>query len=160
MFQDIERLKFNTEFTLLLMLKLQMRQFGHDEFQRRHFIIAWKWKANWKTNKKYMTSFFPQNRSQLPYPCSSRKKESGHACDVTEVTVKVPIVNNCPTRYDYVQLIIFFCKRLYMFRMVTSPIIRSTYICNYSVIAEGTTNLIFSGLHTLHFPKFDQCQTL
>ena len=42
-----------------------------------------------------------------------------------------------------------------MFREVIPPIIRSTYNCNYSVIAEGTTDgpitLIFSWLHTLHF---------
>jgi len=41
-------------------------------------------------------------------------------------------VNNCPTRCDYVQFIIFFCKPLYMFRVVTPPNIRSTHNCNYS----------------------------
>jgi hypothetical protein len=44
------------------MLKLQMRQFGHDDFQRSHFIIAWKWKANWKTNKAVYDQFFPSER--------------------------------------------------------------------------------------------------
>jgi hypothetical protein len=34
-----------------------MRQFGHDDFQRRHFIIDQKWKANWKTNKKLYDNF-------------------------------------------------------------------------------------------------------
>jgi len=29
--------------------------------------------------------------------------------------------------------LLYFCKLLYMFRMVTSPIIRSTYNCNYSI---------------------------
>jgi len=44
------------------MLKLQMRQFGHGDFQRRHFIIAWKWKANWKTNKKVYDQFLLSER--------------------------------------------------------------------------------------------------
>jgi len=29
--------------------------------------------------------------------------------------------------------LLYFCKLLYMFRVVTSPIIRSTYNCNYSI---------------------------
>jgi hypothetical protein len=41
-------------------------------------------------------------------------------------------VSNCPTRCDYVQFL-YFCKLLYMFRVVTPPIIRSTYNCNYSI---------------------------
>jgi len=28
---------------------------------------------------------------------------------------------------------LYFCKLLYMFRVVTPPIIRSTYKCNYSI---------------------------
>jgi len=28
--------------------------------------------------------------------------------------------------------LLYFCKLLYMFRLVTPPIIRSTYNCNYS----------------------------
>jgi len=39
------------------MFTLQMRQFGHDDFQRRHFIIAQKCKTNWKTNKKLYDQF-------------------------------------------------------------------------------------------------------
>jgi len=35
---------------------------------------------------------------------------------------------------------------------------------NFTTIAEGSRDghipLIFSRLHTLHFPKFDQCQIL
>jgi len=41
-------------------------------------------------------------------------------------------VNNCPTRCDYVQFFLYFCKLLYTFRVLTPPIIRSTYNCNYS----------------------------
>jgi hypothetical protein len=29
--------------------------------------------------------------------------------------------------------VLYFCKLLYMFRVVTPPIIRSTYNCNYSI---------------------------
>jgi len=35
-------------------------------------------------------------------------------------------VNNCSTRYNSIRFI-YFCKLLYIFRMVTPPIIRSTY---------------------------------
>jgi hypothetical protein len=47
-----------------------MRQFGHDDGQRRHFIIAQKWKANWKANKKLYDQFlspeslFPAERKK------------------------------------------------------------------------------------------------
>jgi len=29
--------------------------------------------------------------------------------------------------------LLYFCKLLYMFRVVTPPIIRNTYICNYNI---------------------------
>ena len=38
--------------------------------------------------------------------------------------------NNCPTRCDLFSLL-YFCRQLYMFR-VSTPIIRSSYNCNYS----------------------------
>jgi len=38
--------------------------------------------------------------------------------------------NNCPTRCDLFSLL-HFCRQLYMFR-VSTPIIRSSYNCNYS----------------------------
>jgi len=91
--------------------------------------------------------------------------------------------------------LLYFCKLLYMFRVVTPLNIRSTYNCNYSIwywsnlrkcsvwiqlkmrgmdpslipstifqVAKGNRDvsitLIFSWLHTLHFPKFGQCQML
>jgi len=30
-------------------------------------------------------------------------------------------------------ILLYFCKLLYMFRVVTPPIMRSTYNCNYSI---------------------------
>ena len=38
--------------------------------------------------------------------------------------------SNCPTRCDLFSLL-YFCRQLYMFRLLT-PIIRSSYSCNYS----------------------------
>ena len=38
--------------------------------------------------------------------------------------------NNCPTRWDLFSLL-YFCRQLYMFRLLT-PIIRSSYNYNYS----------------------------
>jgi len=40
--------------------------------------------------------------------------------------------NNCPTRCKNIQFI-YICKLLYMFRMVSPPIIRSSYHCTYSI---------------------------
>jgi len=94
----------------------------------------------------------------------------------TECDVMSIIVQQDATMYS----LLYFCKLFYMFWVVTPPTIRSTYKCNYSIwhwsnfgkcsvwsqstIAEGTrdgsTPLICSWLHTLHFPKFDQCQML
>ena len=102
------------------------------------------------------------------------------------------IVQQYATMYS----LLYFCELLYIFRVVTLPIIRSTYNCNYSIwlwsdfakcsvwsqlkmrgmdpslltsvivrsrkVAEtvGSITLIFSWLHTLHFPKSDQSQML
>jgi hypothetical protein len=117
------------------------------------------------------------------------------------------IVQQDATMYS----LLYIRKLLYMFRVVTPAIIRSTYNCNYSIwhwsnfgkcgvwnqlkmrvsatfrdlrsklrtllcylpqskildlrsreVAEtvGSITLIFNRLHTLHFPKFDQCQML
>ena len=41
-----------------------------------------------------------------------------------------PEFNNCPTRCDLFNLL-HFCRQLYMFRVMT-PIIRSSYNCNYN----------------------------
>jgi len=40
------------------------------------------------------------------------------------------IFNDCPTRCDLFSLL-HFCRQLYIFRVLT-PIIRSSYNCNYS----------------------------
>jgi hypothetical protein len=41
-------------------------------------------------------------------------------------------VNNCLTSATIYNLL-YFCKLLYMFRVVNPPIIRSTYNCNHSI---------------------------
>jgi len=41
-----------------------------------------------------------------------------------------------------IYILLYFCKLLYMFRVVTPPIVRSTYNCNYSI---------------WHWPNFGKC---
>jgi len=42
-------------------------------------------------------------------------------------------INNCPTRCNTQQSIYYSANSLYMFRVSTTPIIRSTQNCNYSL---------------------------
>ena len=42
-------------------------------------------------------------------------------------------INNCPTRCNSKQSIYYSASSLYMFRVSTTPIIRSTQNCNYSL---------------------------
>ena len=42
-------------------------------------------------------------------------------------------LNNCPTRCNTQQSIYYSASSLYMFRVLTTPIIRSTQNCNYSL---------------------------
>ena len=42
-------------------------------------------------------------------------------------------INNCPTRCNIKQSIYYSASSLYMFRVWTTPIIRSTQNCNYSL---------------------------
>jgi len=42
-------------------------------------------------------------------------------------------INNCPTRCNTKQSICYSASSLYMFRVSTTPIIRSTQNCNYSL---------------------------
>ena len=42
-------------------------------------------------------------------------------------------INNCPTRCNTEQSLYFTAKSLYMFRVSTTPTIRSTLNCNYSL---------------------------
>ena len=42
-------------------------------------------------------------------------------------------INNCPTRCNTKQSIYYSAISLYMFRVSTTPIIRSTQNCNYSL---------------------------
>jgi hypothetical protein len=39
---------------------------------------------------------------------------------------------NCPTSCFYISLL-YFCRLLYMFRVVIPPIIKNTYNCNYCI---------------------------
>jgi len=42
-------------------------------------------------------------------------------------------ISNCPTRCNTKQSIYYSASSLYMFRVSTTPIIRSTQNCNYSL---------------------------
>ena len=49
--------------------------------------------------------------------------------EITQFSSVSKIVQQDATMYS----LLYFCKLLYMFRVVTPPIIRSTYSCNYSI---------------------------
>ena len=73
----------------------------------------------------------------MPNVCSKLTKIK----DIKFVAVEFDMGNDVKTTCTsiIVQLdatiysLLYFCKLLYMFRMVTPPIIRSTYNCNYSI---------------------------
>ena len=55
-----------------------------------------------------------------------------HICTVKWLFCASIYINNCPTRCNTKQSIYYFASSLYMFRVSTTPIIRSTQNCNYS----------------------------
>jgi len=50
-------------------------------------------------------------------------------------------INNCPTRCNAKQSIYYSESSVYMFRVSTTPIIRRTQNCNYSLRYWSTTSL-------------------
>jgi len=50
-------------------------------------------------------------------------------------------INNCPTRCNTKQSIYYSASSLYMFRVSTTPVIRSTQNCNYSLRYCAATSL-------------------
>jgi len=54
---------------------------------------------------------------------------------------KVSYINNCLTRCNTKQSIYYSASSLYMFRVSTTPIIRSTQNCNYSLRYPAATSL-------------------
>jgi len=50
-------------------------------------------------------------------------------------------INNCPTRCNTKQSVYYSASSLYMFRVSTTPIIRSTQNCNYSLRYCAATSL-------------------
>ena len=50
-------------------------------------------------------------------------------------------INNCPTRSNTKQSIYYSASSLYLFRVSTTPIIRSTQNCNYSLRYCAATSL-------------------
>ena len=68
---------------------------------------------------------------------------------------RVICVNNCPTRCNNIQFI-YICKLLYMFRVVSPPIIRSSYHCIYSKVKAVPLQAWSGpeGSRKLRFPDF------
>jgi len=62
---------------------------------------------------------------------SSKKKKMKTSFDVHDVNKSY--INNCPTRCNTKQSIYYSASSLYMFRVPTTPTIRSTQNCNYSL---------------------------
>jgi len=62
-------------------------------------------------------------------------------------------INNCPTRCNTKQSIYYSASSLYMFRVPTTPIIRSTQKCNYS-LRYWSSNLPPSNVAKIAFPRW------
>ena len=60
---------------------------------------------------------------------------SYRAVNILRLAYKSPVcyINNCPTRCSTKQSIYYYASSLYMFRVSTTPIFRSTQNCNYSL---------------------------
>ena len=70
-----------------------------------------------------------QSITALDSHVSQKKTVSGHTLHSTFDLTNFES-NNCPTRCDLF-ILLYFCRQLYMFQALT-PIIRSSYSCNYS----------------------------
>jgi len=107
-----------------------------DLFDGRIFCVAWRW------NLSCLFTMLPlhlwlRTRNQLSRFPSHVVVESFARIWHIQLLVKIRqqlltlsiIVQQDTTMYS----LLYFCKLLYMFRVVTPPIIRSTYKCNYSI---------------------------
>jgi hypothetical protein len=56
-----------------------------------------------------------------------------HKCQYTGVHARYLLLSITVQQDATMYSLLYFCKLLYMFRVVTPPIIRSTYNCNYSI---------------------------
>ena len=81
--------------------------------------------------------------------------------------IKISYNNNCPTRCNTKQSICYSASSLYMFRVSTTPIIRSTQNCNYSLrywsyfcAAASLQRSQASLLAKVAAQKYDQCRRL
>jgi len=72
------------------------------------------------TQREVVISYQYFGTSYRSHPLCGRSLKS-------HISKNVCNVNNCPTS------LLYFCKLLYMFWVVTPPVIRSTYNCNYSI---------------------------
>jgi len=82
-------------------------------------------------NYQYLFFLVLSNKStknSWPIQSQMSEKEKSHFYETQALLLHE--FNNCPTRCDLFSLL-HFCRQLYMFRVLT-PIIRSSYNCNYS----------------------------
>jgi hypothetical protein len=67
-------------------------------------------------------------------------------------------INNCPTRCNTKQSVYYSARSLYMFRVSTTPIVRSTQNCNYSLqLGQASLATLEGGSCT---KKYDQYRRL
>jgi len=74
--------------------------------------------------------------SQFPnsaFSCCQQCDQRGFARGSLHERLSQVYINNCPTRCNTKQYIYYSASSFYMFRVSTTPIIRSTQNCNYSV---------------------------
>jgi len=69
----------------------------------------------------------------IGYKINTGAPPTAFCCRVKLRILSVFHINNCPTRCNTKQSIYYSASSLYMFRLSTTPIIRSTQKCNYSL---------------------------
>jgi len=65
------------------------------------------------------------------FPICNYRQQSGILCSLFRASLIY--INNCPTRCNTKQSIYYSASSLYMFGVSTTPIIRNTQNCNYSL---------------------------
>jgi hypothetical protein len=103
----------------------------------QHFIYVLRWNISYNLPNftKIITIQWHNvissllNSNQIDFKCDNDRKIFLWD-EFMELVINY--VNNCPTICNYIQFI-YTCKLLYMFRVVSPPIIRSSYHCIYSI---------------------------
>jgi len=84
---------------------------------------------------------------KIDWECVSKARRNLIACKTRKgilclwIRASLIYIDNCPTRCNTKQSIYYYASSLYMFRMSTTPIIRSTQNCNYSLRYCSATSI-------------------